>query len=188
MGWIHQDDETTHEGFVIAALPDGIDAPQDSWEDTEKADGAWAWSLKYDGVDGRPRATGIKAICLCGWRGPRQPADPADPGPAEEALRRLWFHHVEVSLARVLPPHVQKLLDNLEEAVLGLTAPPATPDQLDEHRPLAALHAASILRGYAEQWQETAVRAARTDYSWEEIARPLGVSKQSAHERFRGLN
>ncbi|MET8680043.1 hypothetical protein ABZW18_21280 [Streptomyces sp. NPDC004647] len=188
MGWIHQDDESDHEGFVVAVLPDGADAPRDTWEDTEKAnaqDRNWAWSIKYDGADGRPRAAGVRAICLCGWRGPRQKADFATLETAEEALRRQWYHHAEVSMARTLPSRVQRLFDELEEAVLGLASPPREPAELDDTRPLAAVYAATLLRDHAERWQETAVRAAKADYSWEEIARALCTTKQSAHEKYR---
>ncbi|MFD8386143.1 hypothetical protein ACFV2X_47885 [Streptomyces sp. NPDC059679] len=185
MGWIHQDDESDHEGFVVAVLPDGTDAPRDTWEDMQEAEGCWAWSLKYDGAHDRPLAVGIRAICLCGWRGPRQRADFTDPPAAEESLRKQWYHHAEVSLSRTLPPRIQALFDDLEETLLGMAMPPARPDELDDTRPLIAIYAATLLRAHAERWQETAVRAARADYSWEEIARPLGTTKQSAHERFR---
>jgi hypothetical protein len=89
-------------------------------------------------------------------------------------------------MARTLPPRIQALFADLEEAVLGMATPTSPQDELEEPRPLSAIYAATLLRGYAERWQETAVRAARADYSWKEIARPLGTSRQSAHERFRG--
>ncbi|MCY1649251.1 hypothetical protein OVA19_00240 [Streptomyces sp. SL203] len=185
MGWLHQDDESAHEGFVIAVLPDGSDGPRDTFDELGETDGAFAWRLKYDGAHGHPKAAGIKADCYCGWRGPRRPADFNDPDAAEEVLRREWFHHVEVSLSQTLPRRIQRLMDDLEEAVLGMMAPPRTPAELDDTRPLIAAHAATLLRNQAARWQEEAVRAAKADYSWEEIAKPLMMTKQSAHERFR---
>ncbi|MBK3587919.1 hypothetical protein JHN49_31030 [Streptomyces sp. MBT57] len=185
MGWLHRDDESKHEGFVVAVLPGGIDAPRDSWEDSEKADGGWAWSAKYNGTNGRPRAEGIRATCYCGWQGSRTRADFTDPEAAEEVLRRQWFHHVELSMARTIPARIQSLIDELEEAVLGMTAPASSPENLDEARPLAAINTASVVRDLAQRWQETAVRTAKADYTWEAVALALGTSKQSAHERFR---
>ncbi|MFE5301849.1 hypothetical protein [Streptomyces sp. NPDC056632] len=81
MGFTHRDAEYSregHEGWVVAVLPDGADAPHDTWEEAlqaaEKHDLSWAWSLKYDGREGRPRAAGIRATCCCGWKGPKREA------------------------------------------------------------------------------------------------------------------
>jgi hypothetical protein len=52
-------------------------------------------------------------------------------------------------------------------------------------RPLLAVHAATSLLMDAKTWQRDAVRAARKGgFSWDEIAGPLVMSKQSAHEKF----
>ncbi|MFE5549575.1 hypothetical protein ACFQ71_38030 [Streptomyces sp. NPDC056534] len=144
-----------------------------------------AWSFKYDGREGRPRAAGIRAICDCGWRGPRRAANVDSPDSAGDLLCEDWFRHAEVSLSKVLPPRVRKAIGTAEEAILGLTFPQTDLLRLDEHRPLAAIHAATVLRSLAESMQRTGVSAARAaGYSWEEIARPLETTRQSAHERF----
>ncbi|MFK8851133.1 hypothetical protein [Streptomyces sp. Ac-502] len=189
MGWVHDDYNSDHEGHVVAVLPDGTSAPADVWEDGEAADArdlTWAWSLKYDGADGRPRAAGIRTVCACGWEGPRRPADPTDPEAAEAGLYEQWLHHAEVALSRTLPEEIQRLVNELEEAVTGFCAAP-TEGRPEDSRPLVALYAATLLRQDSERWQQLAVQAAKKDYSWEEIARPLGTSKQAAWERFRDL-
>jgi hypothetical protein len=44
---------------------------------------------------------------------------------------------------------------------------------------------AKVLQTDIETWQRDAVRAARDGgFSWDEIAGPLGMSKQTAHEKF----
>ncbi|MEU1867868.1 hypothetical protein [Streptomyces gardneri] len=192
MGFTHRDSEHSsegHEGWVVAVLPDGTDAPRDTWEEAmeaaEQYDLGWAWSFKYDGREGRPRAAGIRAICYCGWRGPKREANFDNPDNTDAFLCEDWFRHAELSLSKVLPPHVLKAIETVEEAILDLTFPQTDLLRLDEHRPLAAIHAATILRGLAETAQRTAVNAARTaGYSWEEIAHPLETTRQSAHERF----
>ncbi|MFJ9871516.1 hypothetical protein ACIRVI_00410 [[Kitasatospora] papulosa] len=192
MGYTHRDAEYSpegHEGWVVAVLPDGTDAPRDTWEEAMAAaqqhDLGWAWSLKYDGREGRPRAAGIRATCYCGWKGPKHEANFADPDNADAHAREDWHHHTEVSMAKVLPPHVSKAIETVDEAIVDLTFPQADLLRLDEHRPLAAVHAATQLRALAESMQRTAVQAARiAGFSWEEIAHPLETTRQSAHERF----
>ncbi|MGW2748117.1 hypothetical protein [Streptomyces sp. NPDC001450] len=186
MGWLHQDDDGSHEGWVVAVLSDGANGVRDTFGDEEFwEDRAWAWSVKYDGAHGYPRAAAVRAICHCGWSSGRQRPTWDAPEEVEERLRRQWHHHTEVAMSRTLPPRIQQLMNDLEEAVTGMMMPPRNEEELDDTRPLVAVYAATLLRGMADTWQDEAVRAAKADYSWEEIARPLGVSKQAAHERFR---
>ncbi|MFF3861568.1 hypothetical protein [Streptomyces sp. NPDC002209] len=77
---------------------------------------------------------------------------------------------------------MQRLDVALNDAVGTLIGPARY--EGDEARPLAVVHAATLLKSMADTWQAEAVQAARTDYSWEGIAGALGTSKQSAHERF----
>ncbi|MEU2232231.1 hypothetical protein [Streptomyces vietnamensis] len=152
-------------------------------EAAQQHDLGWAWSFKYDGHDGRPRAAAVRVICLCGWKSPKREANFTNPDTAESLLCEDWFHHAEVSLSKVLPPHVHKAIET--DTILDLTFPQVDLLRLDEHRPLAAIHTATQLRHLAEAAQRTAVTAARTaGYSWEEIAAPLETTRQSAHERF----
>ncbi|MFD7137523.1 hypothetical protein [Streptomyces sp. NPDC059894] len=190
MGWLHTGDESgSHEGWVVAVLSGGEDAPHDTFEDSEetwKRRVSWAWSYKYDGRDGRRRAQGLRVVCACGWRSPRRPAGFDDPDACDEGLQREWIRHAEVSLSRTLPERLRRLLDEVEEEVQALSAPQRPEGELDEQRPLLAVYVATRLQNGAEVWQQDAVRAARAaDYSWDEIAQALMTSKQSAHERFR---
>ncbi|MFE7511420.1 hypothetical protein ACFU8I_09365 [Streptomyces sp. NPDC057540] len=192
MGFTHRDAEYSpegHEGWVVAVLPDGTDAPRDTWEEAlqaaEKHDLSWAWSLKYDGREGRPRAAGVRATCYCGWKGPKREARFDNPDTTNSFACEDWFHHTEVSMAKVLPPHVRKAIETAQDAIADLTFPQPDLLRLDEHRPLAAIHAATELRYLAETLQRNAVQAARNaGFSWEEIAAPLETTRQSAHERF----
>ncbi|MFJ2021935.1 hypothetical protein [Streptomyces nodosus] len=189
MGWLHNDDDGSHEAWVVAVLSGGEDAPHDTIEDSEetwKRRVSWSWSYKYDGSEGRRRAQGLRVVCACGWRGPRRPADFDDPDACDEGLQREWIRHAEVSLSRTLPERLRRLLDEVEEEVQALCAPQRLEGELDEQRPLLAVYVATRLQNGAEAWQRDAVRAAReADYSWDEIAQALMTSKQSAHERFR---
>ena len=52
--------------------------------------------------------------------------------------------------------------------------------------PVRALAAISELRGIAAERERQAVRAALEHHTWAEIGRALGVSRQAAHQRYRG--
>jgi hypothetical protein len=111
--------------------------------------------------------------------------DFTDPDECDSALRREWLRHVEISMSRTLPEQLQRLLDEVEETVRGLSAPLRPGGEPDEQRPLLAAYAATRLQAAAEEWQQEAVRAARAaGYSWDEIAKPLRTTKQSAHRKF----
>ncbi|MEU5632268.1 hypothetical protein ACH47C_24175 [Streptomyces rishiriensis] len=189
MGWLHTDDDGSHEAWVVAVLAGGEEAPHDTIEDSEetwKRRVSWSWSFKYDGNEGRRRAQALRVVCACGWRGPRRAVDFADPDACDEGLQREWVRHAEVSMSRTLPERLRRLLDEVEETVQALSVPVREGGELDEQRPLLAIYAATRLQMNAGEWQKEAVRAARAaDYSWDEIAQPLMTSKQSAHERFR---
>ncbi|MFF1594748.1 hypothetical protein ACFVY0_42790 [Streptomyces sp. NPDC058286] len=190
MGWLHTDDENgTHEAWVVAVLSGGEDAPHDTFEESKEAWAQrvnWAWSFKYDGGEGRRRAQGLRVVCACGWRGPRRPVDFKDPDACDEGLHREWIRHAEVSLSRTPPERLRRLLDEVEEAVQALSAPLRPGGDLDEQRPLLAVYLATRLQNSSEEWQKEAVRVAKAaDYSWDEIAQALRTTKQSAHEKFR---
>ncbi|WP_052443339.1 hypothetical protein [Streptacidiphilus neutrinimicus] len=192
MGWVYADgyngsyDETKpHDGNVVAVLSDGTDAGRDTWEDGQESDRRdllWAWSFKYDGREGRRKAQALRAICSCGWRGARRPADFTDPDACDPQMEQEWKRHCELSLYRDPTRRLHRLLAQLGDVFDELTNP-SDPDE--QPRPLLAAHMAKILQMDIETWQKNAVRAARDGgFSWDEIAGPLGMSKQTAHERF----
>lgn len=191
MGWLYaysagesEDDE--HEGNVVAVLSDGTDTEYDKWEDTEESDKRglnWAWSFKYDGKEGRRKAQGLRVICTCGWRGARRPADFADPDACDAQLRQEWDRHCELSLYRMPTQRLRRLIGNLGEIFDELNGG-STPEG-EPARPLLAAYMATSLQTDLRAWQRDAVRAARKGgFSWDEIAGPLNMSKQSAHEKF----
>src|SRR4051794_20431720 len=156
MGWLHTDDDGSHEAWVVAVLAGGEEAPHDTIEDSEetwKRRVSWAWSFKYDGNEGRRRAQALRVVCACGWRSPRRPADFADPDACDEGLQREWVRHTEVSLSRTLPERLRRLLDEVEETVQALSAPVREGGELDEQRPLLAIYAATQLQMDAGEWQ-----------------------------------
>ncbi|MFI8085805.1 hypothetical protein ACIF6L_34075 [Kitasatospora sp. NPDC086009] len=190
MGWLYGEganasEGDNHEGWVIAVLTDG-DAERDAFDETGEAYDrglSWAWSFKFDGAGGRRKAQGLRAICSCGWRGPRRPADFGAPQACSEALRPEWERHCESALATTFTKRLDKLHQEMQdvlEALLDTGLPHGEPA-----RPLLAAYAATILRAEAERYQQAAVDAAReTHFSWDDIARALQMSKQSAHQRF----
>ncbi|MEW2399991.1 hypothetical protein [Streptomyces sp. NPDC046862] len=86
---------------------------------------------------------------------------------------------------RILPPHVTRALEAVEASISRLTVSLTYYAWLDEYRPLAAVNAAMRLRVYPDILLTQAVGRARGEgYSWEDVASPLGTTRQSAHERF----
>ncbi|ORT54220.1 hypothetical protein [Streptomyces sp. CB03238] len=192
MGWVHPDDTIGHEGDIVAVLESGEDAPKDTFDQAVQAmqDSRWGWE-RYDGHEDAPLAAGIRAICTCGWKGPRRRADFTDPDEASLACYQDWNHHTEVQLATSLPEDVTRHLDDLDDVLSGLCHGPRLEEITQEPghvRPLATIHAAKRLRELADQLEAQAVPRARASYSWEDIARALEVSRQSAHERLRHLD
>ncbi|GGX55578.1 hypothetical protein [Streptomyces noursei] len=191
MGWVYaysagESEGDEHEGFVVAVLSDGVDAEPDKWEDSEESGKRglnWAWSFKYDGEEGRRKAQGLRVICACGWRGARRPADFADPDTCDAQLQQEWDRHCELSLYQMPTHRLRRLISELDEVFDELSGG-NTPDG-EPARPLLAAHMATSLQRDLGAWQRDAVRAARKGgFSWDEIAGPLAMSKQSAHEKF----
>lgn len=118
-------------------------------------------------------AVGYRAGCSCGWLGSRD-YPVADEG--RWLATAEWSGHIRPLLAVTPPGWLLTRSDTLREGVAELTTT----------WPLQAL---GIL-AQVERWQrpliEQAVAQARaTGLSWAEIGNALGISRQSAHERFR---
>ncbi|KAB1138653.1 hypothetical protein F6X68_26025 [Micromonospora sp. AMSO12t] len=118
---------------------------------------------------------GYRAGCSCGWVG-------ASDYPAAEEGRWMaaseWGGHIRPILAATPPGWLMGRSDTLRDNVAELATT----------WPLQAL---GIL-AEVERWQrpliERAVVSAReAGLSWAEIGNALGISRQSAHERFRNL-
>ncbi|MEV4092515.1 hypothetical protein [Streptosporangium saharense] len=117
---------------------------------------------------------GYQAVCSCGWTDQRR--FPATQEGAKEAEYRWWSRHAAPLIAAAPPSELVARSNLLCERVVRLAA----------ERPLAAL----TLLSQMESWQRTlldqAVAGARdAGASWAQVGEAMGISKQSAHERFR---
>ncbi|MBG0826014.1 hypothetical protein HS048_35700 [Planomonospora sp. ID91781] len=117
---------------------------------------------------------GHQAACSCGWTDRRR--FPATPEGAKETEYRWWSRHAAPLIAAAPPGELVARSNLLCERITGLAA----------ERPLAAL----ALLSQVESWQRTLLdqavaRARENGASWAQIGEAMGISKQSAHERFR---
>lgn len=120
-------------------------------------------------------AVGYRARCQCGWIG-------GSDYPAAEEGRWMatseWGTHIGPLLAATPPNWLLSRSDTLRDNVaeLAVTWP---------------LQALGIL-AEVERWQRPLIKQAvatarEAGLSWAEIGNALGISRQSAHERFRGI-
>ncbi|MFD0889401.1 hypothetical protein ACFQ08_33115 [Streptosporangium algeriense] len=117
---------------------------------------------------------GYQAACSCGWADQRR--FPPTPEGTKETEYRWWSRHAAPLLAAAPPSELVARSNLLCERIARLAA----------ERPLAAL----TLLSQVESWQRTlldqAVTGAReSGASWAQVGEAMGISKQSAHERFR---
>ena len=198
MSFSHPDGEKgpSHEADLGAVVDGDTPPPQATFEDQVRL--GWGWLLA-DGRDGRPLATAIKVVCACGWQGRARPVTHEDfhnPDEASKVPFAEWAHHAEVELAGRLPEGLREAFDVVEWRLNDLTGTSfammekrrAGKTEIGEARPLAVLNAVRRLRLIADLCEADAVREARAEFSWEEIGRALGITKQSAHERLRHLD
>jgi hypothetical protein len=189
----HNEGKISHEAELVAVVGGGVEPPKATFEDKVRL--GWGWLLA-DGCDGRPRATAVKVVCGCGWEGRARPVtqeDFDDPDKTSEAPYGEWAHHAEVELAKDLPEELSRALGAVEWQLNDLAGTSyemskkrkAGETEIGDVRPLAVLNAVKELRRIADDCERDAVRQARSDFSWEEIGRALGITKQSAHERLR---
>lgn len=188
MGWVTEYGE--HEGWDAAEFTGnrfsfGSTGGGAMVKRRDPATGRWE---SYDPgdpevVDGR-EAIGWRGLCECGWTGPlwQRVATPAEHDPDDRRIYdgeprltesgrtdgRIWGGpppQVEEAIFAEWRAHVKPLtaLDAVREQAAGVTAAQA---RLTE-----------------------AVRAARqAGSSWTDIGRAVGISRQSAHERWAGLD
>jgi hypothetical protein len=119
-------------------------------------------------------AVAYRASCSCGWRG-TDDRPPNDTG--RMSATSDWVAHMQPLWAAAPPGWLVNRSDALRQALADLA----------ESWPLQAMGVLADI----ERWQKTltadAVTAARAKgASWAEIGAALGITKQSAHERFGG--
>ncbi|MEE6257719.1 hypothetical protein [Plantactinospora sonchi] len=118
---------------------------------------------------------GYRARCSCGWVG-------TGDYPAAEEGRWMatheWSGHVKPILAATPPGWLLNRADSLRDNVAELATT----------WPLQALGILAEVERWQRPLTERAVLAAReAGLSWAEIGKALGISRQSAHERFRNV-
>jgi hypothetical protein len=128
-------------------------------------------SLRPHPVEGT-EPVGYRAMCTCGWIGASD-YPPADEG--KMSATSDWAQHMK-PLWATAPP---RWLLNRSEAFRDSLA------ELVEQWPLQALGVLAELERWHRPLVAEAVAQARSDgASWVEIGAALGITKQSAHERF----
>jgi hypothetical protein len=116
---------------------------------------------------------GHRAVCSCGWMG-RSEFPPSQEG--GWAATSEWTQHMKPLWAATPPDWLLNRSDNLRESLAELAA----------SWPLQALGVLAEVERWQRPLTERAVAAARAGgTSWAEIGAALGITKQSAHQRFR---
>jgi len=113
-----------------------------------------------------------RAMCTCGWVGPTE----YPPGEAGSwSASSDWGAHVAPIAAATPPDWLLNRSDGLREDLTDLAV----------EWPLQALAVLAAIERWHRPLLHRAVDAARANgSSWAEIGTALGVTKQSAHERF----
>ncbi|MEJ3746309.1 hypothetical protein WEI85_23835 [Actinomycetes bacterium KLBMP 9797] len=117
-------------------------------------------------------AVGYRAMCSCGWIGA------ADYGPTDEGRMSAtsdWTRHMGPLWAAAPPRWLLNRADSLRVSL----------SELVPQWPLQALGVLAEVDRWQRSLVEEAVAAARANgASWADIGAALGITKQSAHERF----
>lgn len=155
-----------HSGSTVERLPDG------SLADLEADPAASTDLTRGESPGPRPAAVAVFARCSCGWSGPTEHR-PDETGRMSAVSD--WIAHMRPLWAAAPPGWLLNRCDSLRESVV----------ELAENWPLQAL---GILV-HLESWQravteEVVARARETGSSWADIGVVLGITRQSAHERF----
>ncbi|MFC9223147.1 hypothetical protein ACFT8W_20880 [Streptomyces hygroscopicus] len=188
MGWVHdvpEDDLYDHEGYVVAILADGtepepIQVPVSTNADLTSPNSAW-WL--YNGKDGKPLATGVKAGCACGWR-----SDDVFPVDFEDEEETEGFESNTGPFAEWQYGHIASLKGvavprELREA---LTTVAQRLREASMHQPLVALTVIGQLEELVGDLAPTAGAAARLDgQTWTTIGKALNTTRQAAFQRFK---
>lgn len=180
MGWLYDgvpDEE--HEGDPIGVLANGV-IP------TYRTGGAWFemafrdgwWSAGGGSDDPGVEPAWLLPACVCGWRGERVAYDTQ----ADGAARAQWDAHMDEVTIYLLS--VAKAAEAFVDA-LGTARKAGEFDS----RPLAVIKALRVTQAHVGSQLAAAVGAARAqELSWELIGEALGVTRQTAHERYRDID
>ncbi|MBK3630915.1 hypothetical protein JHN59_40240 [Streptomyces sp. MBT49] len=137
-------------------------------------------------------AAGLAASCTCGWvggdalpgmdgkggyRGGDSHPITDDESEAERAAEKEWLEeHVAVIADITVPAALADQIRSVGEQLDAL---------IQADRPMAALAAIRLSGGYfTRQARDAALRASFLDHSWSQIGEALGITKQSAWERY----
>ena len=127
-----------------------------------------------DGTLSASEETGVayRAMCSCGWVGATE-YPPNDVGGWSASAD--WGAHVGPIVAVTPPDWLLNRSDSLRDNLTDLAG----------ERPLQALGVLAAIERWHRPLLQDAVDSARANgSSWAEIGTALGVTKQSAHERF----
>jgi hypothetical protein len=180
MGWLYDgvpDEE--HEGYPIGVLTNGVIPTYKTgsqWFEMAFQDGWWSPGSASDDPGVEP--AWLLPACVCGWRGQRIPYD----AQAENAVRAQWDAHMDKVTVYLLT--VAKAAE-----VLVATIEAAREAGEFDGRPLAVIKALCVTQTHISAQIAAAVGAARAqELSWEFIGEALGVTRQTAHERYREVD
>ncbi|MFF4902538.1 hypothetical protein [Streptomyces sp. NPDC001068] len=170
-----RDGRREHEGLARAldqsGAPDGRIWNGHAWQEWDSwgETGLVTFPLHADGP------TMMRAECQCVWHGPARQLD-ADPSVTAVAVKADWEQHIATVTAAMYPVDVADELDDLMSRLYALT----------QERPLAALTALCELEQKIEPLRVVTVAHARhLSLSWQKVADALGVTRQSAWEKYQ---
>ncbi len=170
-----RDGRREHEGLARAldksGAPDGriwnghVWQEWDSWGET----GSVSFPLRAGGL------TALRAECQCVWHGPTRPLD-ADPSVTAATVKADWEQHIAAVTAAMYPVDVADEMGDLMSRLYTLA----------QEQPLAALTALRELEQKIEPLRVvTVARARHLSLSWQKVADALGVTRQSAWEKYQ---
>ena len=137
----------------------------DSWQDTGL--------VTFDLYPGQPAS--LRAECQCVWHGPARPVGDK-PAAVSAAVKVDWEKHIGAVTEAMYPVDVADEIDDLCARLHTL---------LREH-PLGTLAALRELDGRIGPLRTVAVaRARHRSVSWQKVAGALGVTRQSAWEKYQ---
>lgn len=174
--WDHNlDGRREHEGLARAldenGAPDGRIWNGHAWQEWD----SWGetGSITFPLRTGGP--TALRAECQCVWHGPPRPLD-GDPSVTATKVKADWERHIATVTAAMYPVDVADQMDDLMGRLYALA----------QEQPLAALTALRELEQKIEPLRVvTVARARHLSQSWQKVANALGVTRQSAWEKYQ---